>query len=100
MTVVTVEWEDLLAGTKRWERNFSWSTLLCFVNFEPCDYITSLGNFFFNLDLYLKNKRLNLPFLCAEREIQLLKMIFKSLINLQPNEWGCVGSVWEVGKSR
>lgn len=54
-----------MAGRKGWERDFSWSTLLCIVNFEPRASIITLQKDFLNL--CLKNRKLNVPLLCRER---------------------------------
>lgn len=43
---VAVEWEELVGWEKKVGGSLSRSTRLCFVNFEPCDCITSSGEMF------------------------------------------------------
>ena len=80
---------------------------LCFVNFEPCDYFYLFRGKkkVLNLNLYsnththththTRTQKIKVaPF--VPREIQLLKMIFKSLIELQPSR----GLSGRVGDSK
>lgn len=95
-----MEWEKLVGWKKIVGGRLFMIYRLCFVNFEPCDYFTSWGEGeVLNLNLYSNTHTHTIkvaPF--VHREIQLLKMIFKSLIELQPS--GGIAGEWAIQKSK